>query len=474
MEAEATALSVASESAEHNELAEAVAVENSIQAEPINNVIPMQAAKVEKVEAKAAVKEDVKEESKTKAAAATGGAVEETIRVSLGRLEKLSNIVGELVILQSVLNQHKEEFRNPLTLKSLSQLSKLSKEIHNMSMSLRMIPLRPTLQKMQRIVRDTSKTLDKKVNLHLVGEDTEVDKTVLEYLNDPLVHIVRNAVDHGLESTEGRKEAGKSEAGNVSINCYHEGNNLIIEITDDGKGIDADIIKRKAIEKGVLNPNANKTKEELIQLIFHPGFSTKAEVSEVSGRGVGMDVVKTNIEKVGGTIVVHTEVGKGSIFKIELPLTMAIIDGMITLVNEERYVFPLSQIHETLKPEADAVKYVTNLGEVLNLRGESLPLFRMHDLLKRKAKHVEATKYIAIIVKSKDSTFAILVDDILHQQQVVIKKLGEEIISKKGFMGSSILGDGMPALILDLHQMVAEKVQDFNTKKTNSKIKEVA
>ncbi len=392
---------------------------------------------------------------------------DESIRVSLSRVEKLNNVVGELVILQTVLDQGRfAASQDQLMNKSISQLGKLSKEIQEISMSLRMVPVKSTLQKMNRIVRDTSKTLNKKVNLKLNGEETEIDKTVLEHLADPLVHIVRNAVDHGLESTEERIAAGKSEAGNVGISAYHEGNNLVIEITDDGKGIPANVIRNKAIEKGLIRENQQISDEDIIQYIFHPGFSTKEQVTEVSGRGVGMDVVKTNIEKLSGEVKVKTELGKGSVFKVVLPLTMAIIDGMVIRVGDNKFIIPLSQVHESLKPTKEMVSKVTGWGECLNLRGQILPLFSVGGTLSVAMDEGNSLDKIAIIIQAAEHPFAVLVDDILHQQQVVIKNLGNEIKSSKGFMGSSILGDGKPSFILDLNELYSGKM------KKSSSIKE--
>jgi two-component system chemotaxis sensor kinase CheA len=402
-----------------------------------------------------------------KAASNKGNAEEDSIRVSLARVEMLNNVVGELVIIQTVLNQHRDEIENPLMLKSLSHLGKLSKEIQNISMSLRMVPLKQTLQKMQRIVRDTSKALDKKVHLELVGEETEIDKTVLEHLADPLVHIVRNAVDHGLESTEERLRAGKSEEGQVTIKAFHEGNNLVIEIRDDGKGINPKIIREKAIEKKVISASSSMSDDDIVNLIFHPGFSTKDAVSEISGRGVGMDVVKTNIEKLSGEVKVITELGKGSVFKVVLPLTLAIIEAMVTKVGDERYIIPLGQVYESLSPSPDLVHYVNGVGHCLKIRGEVIPMFHVATALQRPVKEKPLHEQIAIIVNSEERNFAVIVDDILHQQQVVIKKLGEEIKNQKGFMGSSILGDGRPAFILDLMELFAG-----NMKKKKSNFKE--
>ena len=398
-------------------------------------------------------KDATKDNEAKKATASAKVNEDDSIRVSLSRVEFLNNVVGELVIIQTVLNQHREEVSNPLMLKSLSQLAKLSKEIQNISMSLRMVPLKQTLQKMQRIVRDTSKALDKKVLLELVGEETEIDKTVLEHLSDPLVHIVRNAVDHGLESTEGRLAAGKDPQGVVTIKALHEGNNLVIEISDDGKGINPKVIREKAIEKGVISASATMSDEDIVNLIFHPGFSTKSEVSEISGRGVGMDVVKTNIEKLSGEVKVITELGKGSVFKVVLPLTLAIIEAMVTKIGEERYIIPLGQVYESLSPSKDIVHHVNGVGECLKIRGDVIPLFRISKALQRNLVEKPLHDQIAIIVNSDERNFAVLVDDILHQQQVVIKKLGDEIKNQKGFMGSTILGDGKPAFILDLIEL---------------------
>ncbi|MDD0853786.1 chemotaxis protein CheA [Halobacteriovorax sp. GB3] len=393
---------------------------------------------------------------------------DESIRVSLARVEELNNAVGELVILQTVLEQRRNgALDDALATKSISQLGKLSKEIQEISMSLRMVPIKSTLQKMNRIVRDTSKALGKKVQLTLVGEETEIDKTVLEHLSDPLVHIVRNAVDHGLEDTEGRVKTGKSEVGQVQIKAFHEGNNLVIEISDDGKGIDAEIIRRKAIEKNLISESSNISDHEMIQYIFHPGFSTKEQVTEVSGRGVGMDVVKTNIEKLSGDVQVITNIGSGSVFRVVLPLTMAIIEGMVVRVGGDKYILPLAQVHESLKPTNEMIHSITGMGECLNLRGEVLPLFNIGKTLNRKMDDTISQEKIAIIVHSSKFHYAVLVDDILHQQQVVIKKLGDEIRNQKGFMGSSILGDGRPAFILDLNELYATSM-----KKQKSSVKD--
>jgi two-component system chemotaxis sensor kinase CheA len=380
---------------------------------------------------------------------------DESIRVSLAKLEKLMNFVGELVILQTVL--YEQTSVSPALRKTARQLGKVTKEVQDISMSLRMVPLKQTFQKMQRIVRDTSNSLNKTVHLALQGEETEVDKTVLERLGDPLVHLVRNAVDHGIESAEIRRECGKSEAGTVHLNAFHQSGNLVIEIRDDGAGLDPEKLKKKAIEKGILNPGVTLSDKDAYQLIFASGFSTKAEVSDISGRGVGMDVVKTNIESLQGSIEIDTTLRKGTCFRVRLPLTLAIIDGMVIRSENERFVIPLTHVHETVQPDTVGVHSFTGMGEILALRGENLPLYRMSKLLGRKSSEKKANEGIAIVVRTQDTPFSVLVDDILGQYQVVIKQLGHEHRFLKGFSGSAILGDGCPALILELPELIAKQ-----------------
>lgn len=382
-----------------------------------------------------------------------GNTSDESIRVSLARLEKLLNYVGEMVILQTVLKEQTHD-ASLLIRRTVHQLGKVTKEVQDISMGLRMVPLKQTFQKMQRIVRDTSNTLGKKVNLVLAGEDTELDKTVLERISDPLVHLVRNAVDHGVEGPQTRIDSGKDPMGTLLLSAYHQSGKLVIEVKDNGAGINPDVLRRKAVEKGILKSNQNISDKDAINLIFHPGFSTKAQVTDVSGRGVGMDVVKTNIEALQGEVLVETELGVGTTFKIFLPLTLAIIDAMIIKVQSERFVIPLSHVHESVRPVASDIKYTTGIGEVLMLRGENLPLFKLSDLLNRKGATREIKDLIALVVRTGSSPYAVLVDDIIGQHQVVIKQLGEEVQGLKGFAGSAILGDGKPALILEIAELM--------------------
>jgi two-component system chemotaxis sensor kinase CheA len=384
-------------------------------------------------------------------------AADESIRVSLGRLEKLINYVGEMVILQTVLREQAGAAAGGgalLLRRTVNQLGKVTKEVQDISMSLRMVPLKQTFQKMQRIVRDTAGALGKKVRLEIHGEETELDKTVLEGLGDPLVHIIRNACDHGIEDGAARVAAGKPEEGTVKLSAFHQSNHIVIEIRDDGGGISAPRLVAKAIEKGILKPGTTLPEREALNLIFHPGFSTKAVVTDVSGRGVGMDVVKTNVERLQGVVALETEVGRGTCFQIRMPLTLAIIDGMVVKLGEERFVIPLTHVHESLRPEPGDVHHVTGVGEILKLRDENLPLLRLAKLLGRGDPARPVTDCTVIVVRAAEHAFSVAVDDIVGQHQIVIKSLGAEMRHLRGFSGSAILGDGRPALILELPDLV--------------------
>ena len=387
------------------------------------------------------------------ARAATATATDDSIRVSLARLDKLLDFVGEMAILQIVLREQSNTANLGMIRKTTHQLGKVTKEVQDLSMSLRMVPLKQTFQKMQRIVRDTSRALGKSVELRVSGEDTEVDKTVLENLSDPLVHLVRNAVDHAIEMPEIRKERGKFATGQIELNAYHQSGTLILEITDDGTGLDPEKLKANAIRKGILSANVALGDKEAYQLIFASGFSTKTDVTDISGRGVGMDVVRTNIHALQGDIQIETELGKGTRFKIVLPLTLAIIDGLVIRNGNERFIIPLAQVHESLQPAKRDLHHISGAGDVFSLRGEHLPLYQLHALLGRRTS-LQPAEQIAIVVRTHAQPFAVLVDDIIGQHQVVIKKLGDEHRHLRGFSGSAILGDGLPSLILELPELI--------------------
>lgn len=384
-------------------------------------------------------------------------ASDESIRVTLSKVETLINFVGEMVILQSVMREQIMGTESLLLKRTVHHLGKVSKEIQDIAMGLRMVPVKPTFQKMQRIVRDTAMALNKDVAIQLQGEETEVDKTVLEKINDPLVHLIRNSVDHGIETSEARIQKGKPAKGQVWLRAVHQSGKLVLEVQDDGGGIDPEKLKKKATEKGILKPGAVLSEKEALNLIFAPGFSTKEQVTDVSGRGVGMDVVKTNIQELGGEIEIETSLGKGSKFRIVLPLTLAIVDAMVLTYSQEKFVIPLNHVFETLRPENSMIQKNVGIGDVLLLRGENLPLIRLGDFFGIKSQ-MPSDDMIAIVIKTTSKPFAILVDDILGQFQVVQKQLGPELQGLKGISGSTILGDGKPALILEPQDLLKRKV----------------
>lgn len=378
---------------------------------------------------------------------------DESIRISLKKLERLIEYVGEMAILQAVLKEQSLDERNQLTRKTIHQLGKVGKEIQDISMSLRMVPIKPTFQKMQRIVRDTAMSLGKDIKFETIGEETELDKTVLERINDPLVHLVRNSVDHGIEDAQRRLQVGKPSQGKVILSASQEAGKLVIRIVDDGGGIDPQKLRKVAESKGIVKSSAVLTDKECINLIFAPGFSTKEQVTDVSGRGVGMDVVKTNIKDLGGEIDIETNIGKGTTFKISLPLTLAIIDGMAVKCGDEKFILPLSHVHESVKPSIDDIKHTTGVGPMLLLRGETLPIFRLSGLFNRKSNLADHDS-IAVVIRTGNMPFAMLVDDIIGQFQVVTKQLSPELQHLKGVTGTTILGDGKPALIVEPAELV--------------------
>lgn len=386
---------------------------------------------------------------------------DETLRVSVQRLEKLNDIVGELVILETQIENTLGKVGEVKTARSLG---KLCKGIQDLAMSLRMVPIGPTFSKLNRVVRDTSGILGKKVNLQLIGEDTEIDKMVVESLGDPLVHIIRNAIDHGIESPQDRLASGKSEEGTVEVMAFHEGNFLIIQITDDGKGINPEVLLRKAREKGIIKENDQLTEMQAIELIFHPGLSSKEEVSEVSGRGVGMDVVRTNIESLGGEVRVQSRVGQGSCFRLMLPLTLAIIEGMLIESRGQIYVIPKSQVQEVIRLEASEITKMTGRVPYLKLRDEVVPVF---DLGQDMGGQSNAQSEISLIVKHGELQFGVSINDVIRLQQVVVKPATREISGQQGIMGTTILGDGKPSLILDLLGLYASRVRKERTTLNN-------
>lgn len=380
-----------------------------------------------------------------------------SIRVDTQKLDKLMNLVGELVINQARVAQlsSKKGNLNLLELSSTAEtLDRITREIQEQIMRARMIPIESTFNQFQRLVRDTSSEKGKDIKLNILGKKTELDKTIIELIGDPLKHMIRNSIDHGLETREERLNIGKNESGTITLNAYHESGNIVIEVVDDGRGLNKEKILTKAREKGLVQGDRELSNDEIYQLIFLPGFSTVDQVSEISGRGVGMDVVKNNITKLRGSVEIHTKEGEGTTFKIILPLTLAIIDGMLVKVGEELYVIPLLSIVESIRPKASEVQHVNVESEVVSVRGEYIPLIRLYELFSVKTDYTDPSKALVVIVNVGKNKACLLVDDIIGQQQAVIKSLEENYKAMKGISGATILGDGMVAMILDVPAII--------------------
>lgn len=377
---------------------------------------------------------------------------EASIRVGTDRLDKLINMVGELVIAQSMVSQDPDvlDGSRPRLTKSVSHASKIVRELQDLTMALRMVPLKGTFQKMARLVRDLGRKSGKSVQFMPEGEETEIDRNMVEVLNDPLVHMIRNSLDHGLESPQERVKAGKPEAGTVRLRAYQTAGNVIIELADDGKGLDREKILAKAIDRGLLGPDSNPTDGEVFGLIFHAGFSTADKITDVSGRGVGMDVVKKSIDSLRGRIQVSSGKGVGSTFTLHLPLTLAITDAMVVQVGSERYLLPTVSIEQSFRPEPGAVSTVTGRGEMVLLRGDLIPIVRLNQLLGVEDAITDFSKALLMAVEAEGKRCALMVDELLGQQQVVVKSLGEGMGEIPGVSGGTILGDGRVGLILDV------------------------
>jgi two-component system chemotaxis sensor kinase CheA len=389
----------------------------------------------------------------TAAASSEGG----SIRVGIDKVDALINMMGELVITQSMLNDIGEKFEMSQLERlreGLVQLERNTRELQESVMRIRMLPIGSVFNRFPRLVRDLERKLDKQVRLELHGEHTELDKTVLEKIGDPLVHLVRNAIDHGLESPGQRKAAGKSEAGTLKLNAYHEGGNIVVQISDDGAGLNHAAIVAKAQQRGLISAGQELSDAEVAELIFQPGFSTAAKATDLSGRGVGMDVVRRNVRDLGGSVGVHSVAGKGSTFTIALPLTLAIIDGLVTAVGSERYIVPLISIVESLRLSPDMVRRIAGGGEVFHFRDEYLPIMRLHRAFACADAVTDIERGIVVVVEEDGRRVGLLVDDLLGQQQAVVKSLEAHYRRVQGISGATILSDGSVALIVDVSGVV--------------------
>lgn len=383
--------------------------------------------------------------------------VRQTMKIDAGKIDNLLDTIGELVIVESIVTQDEniQNIQSAVLQRNLNQLTKITRALQDMGMSMRMVPIGATFRKMSRLIRDLAHKAEKDIQFSVAGEDTEIDKGMVEKLSDPLVHMVRNAVDHGIEnSPEEREAAGKSRQGTIHLNAYHEGGSIHIAISDDGGGLDREGIVERAKERGVISDASSMTNEEVYALIFEPGFSTAKQITSVSGRGVGMDVVKSNIEQLRGNVRIESEKGKGSTFTLVLPLTMAIIDGMHCKVGSEQYIIPLLSIIQSFQPVEGSVSTVQGHGELVPFRGNLVPLFRLGELFQTNDAKQDPTEAIAVIVEDAGHRAALLVDELLGQNQTVIKSLGDGLGEVPGLSGATILSDGSPGLIIDTHGIV--------------------
>lgn len=380
-----------------------------------------------------------------------------SIRVDTAKIDKLINLVGELVITQSMLSDLGSRFeikQLPVLLERVAQLERNTREIQERVMGIRMLPIGTAFSRFPRLVRDLSTKAGKKIQLVLSGEETELDKTVIESIGDPLTHLVRNSADHGLEPPEERLDNNKPEVGTIRLNAFHEGGNICITVEDDGRGLNREKILAKALKQGLIGENEKLSDDQIWALIFRPGFSTAEKVTDVSGRGVGMDVVKRNIEALGGTVSIKTVTGKGTTFTLKLPLTLAIIEGMTVRVGKETYIVPLLSILESIQPKEGTIKTVVGKGELINVRGTYLPMIRMYEVFVLEPEYTNPTKSILLILETEGERVAVMVDEILGQQQVVIKSMEQNFRKVEGIAGATILGDGTVGFILDVRGLL--------------------
>ena len=383
----------------------------------------------------------------------------ETVRVETRKLDDLMNLLGEIVIGQSSIARIADEMPEEEGFRiknALHALDRTTREFQERIMSIRMVPIGPTFEQFRRFVRDTARELGKEIRIEIYGEDTELDKTVIEKISDPLKHMIRNAVDHGVEAPDERVSSGKDRQGRIRLNAYHQEGSVIIEVSDDGRGIDPAKIRARAVAQGLLKPDEEVSDSVCYSFLFLPGFTTADEASGLSGRGVGMDVVKTNIEALRGSIEIESAVGEGTTFRIKLPLTLAIIDGMLVRCGSNVFIIPLLSIVECLRPSQGEIERIEGRGELLMVRGSWVPLVRLYDLFEIEGAQKNPYESLVVIAESGSDRIGILVDDLIGQQQIVIKNLGSNVTSSRAVSGAAVLGDGKVALILDIHGLLSD------------------
>lgn len=419
----------------------------------------------EATSSKEAKKEETKKPSMLtqakKAAAANSKAVSHTVRVDIDKLDVLMNLVSELIIAKnglvsaSISDDGETASNNQKFTEQIEYLERVTTNLHESVMKVRMMPIEGVISKFPRMIRDLNKKLNKKMELYITGEETELDRTVLDEIGDPIMHLLRNSADHGLEIAEVRAERGKPEVGSIYLNAFQEGNNVVIEVADDGNGIDVEKVKSKAVEKGTLTQEQADalTEKEAIDLLFKPSFSTSDKITDVSGRGVGLDVVKSKIEALGGDVEVKTKYGEGSTFSIRLPLTLAIIQALMVKLGDEKYAISLGSIETIEDVPVGDIKYV-HAKEVINLRGSVIPLIRLRDILDVPGEAEETDTIIVVIVRKGDKLAGLVVDSLIGQMEIVIKSLGKYININRMISGATILGDGSVALIIDANTLV--------------------
>jgi two-component system chemotaxis sensor kinase CheA len=396
-------------------------------------------------------KEEVDDQkSKASSKARTG----KTVRVDIERLDTLMNLVGELIITKTRLEGIEIGIKSQEYNENLEYLERITTNLNDAVMKVRMVPVETVFNRFPRMIRDISKDLGKEINLKMSGEETELDRTVIDEIGDPLIHLLRNSVDHGIEPLEKRHELGKPMTGNINLRAYQSGNNVIIEVEDDGAGINIEKVKKKAVERGIISKElANSmTQQDIIDLLFKPSFSTADAITNLSGRGVGLDVVKTKIESLGGRVEVETILGKGSKFVIRLPLTLAIYQALLVVVGSEKFAIPLSSIYQIINIKQSEVKMVQK-QEVMLLRNMVVPIVRIADVLDVPKSEVEQKQYTIVIVRKGEKLSGFMVDSVIGQQEIVIKSLGKMLTGIKSIAGATILGDGNVALIVDVNSL---------------------